>query len=166
MLPWVLDIPSPILHIPERSSLFRMTEPVPNLYAVSEEGPMQEILITAGPVSVRAVLHNTPTAREIGKVLPLHGITQTWGEEVYFTIPIQADLEPDARQDIEVGELGYWPTGPAFCVFFGPTPASTGGKPKAYSPVNIIGRIRGDPGVLKDVPEGIAVVVLAVEEHP
>ncbi|HPI92233.1 MAG TPA: cyclophilin-like fold protein [Deltaproteobacteria bacterium] len=127
---------------------------------------MQEILITAGHIYVRAVLSNSPTAREIGKVLPIHGITQTWGEEVYFTIPIRAELEPDARQDIEVGELGYWPTGPAFCIFFGPTPASTGGKPRAYSPVNIIGRVSGDPSVLKDVPEGAVVVVQAVEEHP
>ena len=120
---------------------------------------MHEIRITAGRVSIRALLHETPTVREILKVLPVRCITQLWGEEIYFTIPLKADLEPRARQDVEVGELGYWPEGPAFCIFFGPTPVSTGTEPRAYSPVNIIGRVTGDPSAFKDIPAGSGIMV-------
>lgn len=99
---------------------------------------MKEIRITTGRVSIRAMLNDTPAAREVINALPLRGTIQTWGEEIYFSIPVRAPREPGARQDVEVGELGYWPDGPAFCIFFGPTPASTGRSPRAYSPVNII----------------------------
>jgi hypothetical protein len=65
----------------------------------------------------------------------------TWGDEVYFDIPVEMGLEPDARAEVEVGELGYWPTGNAFCIFFGSTPASSGDTPVAASRVNILGRV-------------------------
>lgn len=120
---------------------------------------MHDILITAGHVSLRAVLGNTPTARELLKILPVQGITQLWGDEIYFTVPLKSALEHDAREEVEVGELGYWPEGPALCIFFGPTPVSTGKKPRAYSPVNIVGRIIDDMSALKDIPAGTAIVV-------
>ena len=130
---------------------------------------MHDILITAEHVSIRAVLHDTPTAREILKILPLSETVHLWGEEIYFTIPLKAVLEPDAREDIEIGELGYWPAGPAFCIFFGATPASAGEKPRAYSPVTVIGRVLGDPTPLKTVVEGAKITVEAItdrrEEH-
>jgi uncharacterized protein len=127
---------------------------------------MHEIRITAGRVSIRALLHETPTVREILKILPVRGITQLWGEEIYFTIPLEADLEPRAGQDVKVGELGYWPEGPAFCIFFGPTPVSTGTEPKAYSPVNIIDRVTGDPSAFKDITAGADIVVEDLGESP
>jgi hypothetical protein len=125
---------------------------------------MHEIHITAGHVSIKAVLHDTPTASEIIRILPIRGTVQLWGEEIYFTIPMKTGLEADARLDAEVGELGYWPAGPALCIFFGPTPASTGPKPRAYSPVNIVGRVMGDPAVLKGIPEGAEILVTSVKE--
>lgn len=119
---------------------------------------MHEILITSGHVSIRAILYETPSAREILKILPVRGTTQLWGDEIYFTVPIYTDLESDSKQDVEPGDLGYWPDGPALCLFFGPTPASTGPAPRAYSPVNIIGRITGDLATLKDIPSGSEIV--------
>lgn len=126
---------------------------------------MHEILITSGYVSIRAILNETPSAREILKILPVRGTTQLWGNEIYFTIPISTDLESDAKQDVEPGDLGYWPDGPAMCLFFGPTPASTGPAPRAYSPVNIIGRITGDFSALKDIPSGSEIVAEKFLDH-
>ncbi|MBU4258656.1 MAG: hypothetical protein KKH45_04630, partial [Proteobacteria bacterium] len=67
---------------------------------------------------------------------------------------LELDLENDARAEVEVGDLGYWPSGPAFCIFFGPTPVSRDEKPRAYSPVNIFGRIIGDSTQFKTVSNG------------
>lgn len=83
--------------------------------------------------------------------LPFEGSANVWGEEIYFDIPVQIQEAPDARADVEVGELGYWPVGSAFCIFFGPTPVSVDAKPRAYSPVNIFGRLVEDPLPLKSV---------------
>jgi hypothetical protein len=69
-----------------------------------------------------------------------------WGEEIYFSIPVKVEEAPNARQDVTVGELGYWPVGAAFCIFFGPTPASIGKRPRAYSNVNPFGKLEGDEG--------------------
>lgn len=120
---------------------------------------MAEIRILAGNIAVSAVLLDTPTARQIEAAMPLEGSANVWGDEIYFDVPIQADLEPDARQEVAVGDLGYWPMGPAFCIFFGPTPVSTGEAPKAYSPVNVFGRVSGDASVFKQVPQGTRVRV-------
>ena len=117
------------------------------------------IRITAGEVSLLAELNQSPTARMIGEALPFEGTANTWGDEVYFEIPVEADLEPDARAEVEVGELGYWPVGRALCIFFGPTPASTDDRPRAYSPVNIVGRVVGDATVARNIRDGMRVRV-------
>ncbi len=105
---------------------------------------MNKITITAGQVSLEAELNDSPTAQQIWDALPIIGAANTWGDEIYFKIPVTAPQASDARAEVEVGELGYWPVGRAFCIFFGPTPASTDDRPRAYSPVNIIGRVLGD----------------------
>lgn len=115
------------------------------------------IAITAGSVTLEAELNDSPTARMIWDALPISGRANTWGDEIYFEIPVQADEAAEARADVEVGELGYWPMGDAFCVFFGPTPASTGDKPRAASPVNIVGRVLGDVSALRRVSAGATV---------
>lgn len=115
------------------------------------------IMIAAGPVTMEAELNESPTAQKIWDALPIFGQANVWGEEIYFKIPVQAEEAPDARADVEVGELGYWPTGEAFCVFFGPTPMSTGDKPRAASPVNIVGRVLGDAVEFGEVPAGATV---------
>ena len=101
------------------------------------------------------------TARAIYDSLPLNGLVNVWGHEIYFEIPLQLELEDDARQDVEVGDLAYWPSGPAFCIFFGPTPVSRGEVPRAYSPVNVFGRVKGDALVFKTVANGSRILIEA-----
>jgi len=115
---------------------------------------MKIINISIENLSISAELNNAATAQQILESLPLEGAVNVWGEEIYFGIPLEIDLESDARADVEVGDLGYWPSGPAFCIFFGPTPVSTDEKPRAYSPVNIFGHILGDATQFKAVLNG------------
>ncbi len=114
----------------------------------------RRIRITAGQVELRAELNDSQTANAIYDALPITGHGNRWGEEIYFEIPVDVALEPGASEDVEVGSLGYWPPGKAFCIFFGPTPASSGDEPKAASPVNTIGRVNENVRELKDVPHG------------
>jgi hypothetical protein len=118
-----------------------------------------KITITAGNLSLPAELNDNPTAQQIAAALPIEGKANIWGDEIYFEIPVIADQEPDARPEVEVGELGYWPVGHAFCIFYGPTPVSTDEKPRAYSPVNIIGRVLGDATQFKGTPNGSTVKI-------
>ena len=121
----------------------------------------RQIIIIAGDITVDAELNDSETASRIFDLLPLEGRASVWGEEIYFDIPLQLAAEADARSEVEVGELGYWPAGPAFCIFFGPTPMSTGDQPRAYSPVNVFGRVIGDAKQLVAVPNGAPVRVTA-----
>ena len=116
-----------------------------------------QITITAGNVSLPAELNDTPTAQQIAAALPIEGRANIWGDEIYFEIPVIAEQEADARAGVEVGELGYWPVGHAFCIFYGPTPVSTDDKPRAYSPVNILGRVLGDATLFRGTPNGATV---------
>ena len=118
---------------------------------------MRQIRITAGDVTASAELFDGPTADAIWDALPLEAAANTWGHEIYFAIPVTADAEPDARADVAAGDLGYWPPGQAFCIFFGRTPASTSDAPRAASPVNIIGRVIGDAAVFRAVRSGAQV---------
>ena len=120
---------------------------------------MNRIVIAAGSLRVEAELNDGPTARQIWAALPIEGSASTWGDEIYFEIPVVAGQEPDARAGVEVGELGYWPVGHAFCIFFGPTPVSTDDRPRAYSPVNILGRVLGDATVFRAVKSGATVQI-------
>ena len=106
-----------------------------------------------------AELNDSPTATKIWQVLPVEGAANVWGDEVYFEIPVDTPQASTARQDMDIGELGYWPVGRAFCVFFGPTPVSTGEQPRAYSPVNPVGRILGDATLLRSVRDGDVVTL-------
>lgn len=119
----------------------------------------KKILITAGNIAVEAKLNDSPTAKLIAQALPIKGKAQRWGEEIYFSIPVKAELEDKSREVVEAGELGYWPPGRAFCIFFGPTPASQGDEIRAASPVNIIGKIIADCSKLTQVPAGANVTL-------
>jgi hypothetical protein len=120
---------------------------------------MDEILIEVENISMKAELLDTPTAQKIGAALPLEGSVNVWGDEIYFDIPLSIEQEPGASQDVEIGDLGYWPAGPAFCIFFGPTPVSTGEQPRAYSPVNVFGRILGESKQFKGVSNGATIKI-------
>ncbi len=122
---------------------------------------MRRIKITAGSVTAEAVLNDTPTADAIWEALPIEARANTWGDEIYFAIPVHLE-EQDAQEVVEKGDLGYWPPGHAFCIFFGPTPASRGDEIRPASPVNVFGKIVGDPAVFKKVRSGEKIVVEAV----
>ena len=123
----------------------------------------REIKITAGGVLVTGKLFETATAEAIVKALPITGQAQRWGGEIYFSIPVSAELEADAREVLEAGELGYWPTGNALCIFFGKTPASQGDEIRAASDVNVFGRVSEGLGSLDEVANGAEVVVELIE---
>ena len=105
----------------------------------------RKIRITAGSVRVEAELTQSETADAFWEALPITGSANVWGEEIYFQVPVDAPLEASAREEMEVGEIAYWPPGSAFCIFFGRTPASVDDAPRAASPVNPLGRVAGDP---------------------
>jgi len=97
---------------------------------------------------------STPTVNALVDKLPFKSKAETWGDEVYFSAPFHAPREPDSRMEMEVGDVAFWPDGDAIAVFFGPTPISQGTAPMAYSPCNILGRVMGDPTVLRAVKPG------------
>jgi uncharacterized protein len=117
------------------------------------------ITITAGTVEVFATLSACATADAIWNALPLKSTASTWGDEIYFDISVQANLDDTAREVVEKGDLGYWPSGPAFCIFFGPTPMSRGNEIRPASAVNVFGKVAGDLSDLKKVRSGSAIVV-------
>jgi len=123
---------------------------------------MRKITIEAGNIVLEAELNETTTAEIIYNSLPLEGSAIIWGEEIYFGTGIGVKEEPTAIEEVELGTLAYWPVGAAFCIFFGPTPVSTGNKPRAYSPVNVFGKIKGNAKLLKSVRQGENVVVKPV----
>lgn len=118
-----------------------------------------KILIKAGDVATQGVLNDSPTAAAIWEALPITGKANTWGDEIYFAVPVKTELEATARETVDMGDLGYWPPGRAFCIFFGPTPASTGTEIRPASAVNIIGRVEGDPTIFKKVKDGARVQI-------
>ena len=97
-----------------------------------------------GQIKARLLSDKNPeTCRAIWEKLPLELNLSRWGEELYGEIPVSAERE-NSQVDCEVGDIGYWPDGNSFCIFFGPTPVSKDDKPKAASPVNIFAKIEGD----------------------
>jgi hypothetical protein len=120
---------------------------------VNDEWPLR-IRIRWPKGSVVAALDRTPTAERLIAVLPVDAIADTWGEEVYFGVPVAAPLEPGAREIVVPGTVCYWPPGNALALPFGPTPISCGDECRLASPCNVLGRIEGDASVLKSVRVG------------
>lgn len=116
------------------------------------------IRISAGAVAVGARLNASRTAEAIWDALPLEAKAETWGEEIYFGIGL--DLKEESpKAVVDVGDLGYWPPGQAFCIFFGPTPASRGDEIRPASPVSLVGRVVGDAAVFRKVRAGTRVQI-------
>ncbi|MEE2709189.1 MAG: cyclophilin-like fold protein [Gemmatimonadota bacterium] len=115
---------------------------------------MSAITITVNHISLSADLNESPTAQQILDNLPIEFSGSLWGEEIYGSIPVDAASEADARADVEIGTLAYWPPSSAFCIFYGPTPASNCDQPRAASPVNIVGCITDDTTVLRHITSG------------
>jgi hypothetical protein len=123
----------------------------------------RRIRVRAGRITATAVLDDSRTAQAIWDALPLRCEGNRWGDEIYFSIPVRLD-EEDAQPTVSAGDLGYWPPGTAFCIFFGPTPVSRGGEIRPASPVNVFGHLEGDPTIFTAVPDRSAVVVEKAEE--
>jgi hypothetical protein len=117
-----------------------------------------KIKITAGNVSMEAELNDSSTAHMIWNALPIEKHGNTWGDEIYFPIPVKAQ-EENAKAVVENGDIAYWPPGSAFCIFFGPTPASRGNEIRPASPVNVVGKLLGEPEEFKSVSNGEKVTI-------
>jgi hypothetical protein len=120
---------------------------------------MHRLRITAGKTTFEVALNDTPTAEALIEALPFESRAQTWGEELYFEVPVNANLEPEARQIVEPGTVCFWVEGSALALPYGPTPISTDGKPKLVARCNLLGRIVGDPRLLAAVRAGDKVKV-------
>ncbi len=112
----------------------------------------------AGGVEATAVLNDSSTADKLWDALPITSEGSTWGDEIYFRVPVEAE-EDDAQEVVSMGDVAFWPPGQALCLFFGPTPASRGDEIRAASPVNVVGRIEGDATIFKQVKSGATVMV-------
>jgi len=111
-----------------------------------------------GSVEAEMMGENPETAEAVWDTLPIEGVAERWGDEVYFSTPIEV-REENAREQVEVGEVAYWPPGRAICIFFGPTPVSRGGEIRAASPVNVFARILGDATIFRRVRMGERILV-------
>ena len=114
-----------------------------------------------GPVDATLTTENPETAKAFLEALPIHGNANTWGDEIYFTVPVDAG-EENGKTVVEMGDIAYWPPGNAFCIFFGPTPMSRGDEIRPASAVNVFGRIEGDPKIFKKVRSGDEVTLESV----
>ena len=117
----------------------------------------RKIKISVGKLELAASLNDTKTAARVYEALPITSTVNTWGDEIYFTIPVDVGLE-NAKELVELGDIGYWPPGKAMCLFFGRTPISKGDEIRPASPVNIIGKIEGDLKLLKKVKDGEEII--------
>ena len=123
----------------------------------------RRIIIEAGQIASEAILAESETAKAIWDSLPIESTCNTWGDEVYFSIPVSLPLDETAKETVDIGDLGYWPTGKALCIFFGPTPTSEGDEIRPASAVNIVGKIVGDSKIFKKISAGKKVQVKRVE---
>ena len=123
----------------------------------------RRIRIRAGAVTVTATLEDSPTADAVWDALPITGQVQTWGDEIYFSIPVEAAEADNAQATVDKGAVAYWPPGSALCLFWGPTPMSRGDEIRPASPVNVLGTMDGDPTVLAQAPYGAEIVVERAE---
>lgn len=124
---------------------------------------MARIRIAWQSNEVTAELRDTPTARALLAALPIRSDASTWGEEVYFRVPVSARLESDARQVVEAGSVCFWVQGTSLALPFGATPISKAGECRLVTPCNVLGRIVGDPRALSSVVDGDAVRVSLIE---
>ncbi len=108
----------------------------------------REVTVRVGELEVKAWFDETDTATKVFDVLPITANVNVWGDEIYFTIPVETGLE-DAREIVNIGDIAYWPQGNALCVFLGRTPISEADEIRPISPVNVIGGIEGDGGLFQ-----------------
>lgn len=118
----------------------------------------RQIKITVANVTATATLNDTGVADAIWHACPIKSVARTWGDEIYFDIGVDVANE-QPQPTVEMGDIAYWPPGPAFCIFFGPTPMSSGEEIRPASPVTVFGKIDGDPTIFKSASGGTAITV-------
>ncbi|HLZ07078.1 MAG TPA: cyclophilin-like fold protein [Chloroflexota bacterium] len=119
-----------------------------------------KLQIQAGDVAASAQLNDTPTAQAIWRALPIEAQASTWGDEIYFSIPVNQPVDHGVEV-VNLGDLAYWPPGKAFCIFSGPTPMSRGDEIRPASAVNVVGHLDGDPEKFRKVRSGTRIVLEA-----
>ncbi len=120
---------------------------------------MKKLKITLGDVVLEAELFDTPTAHALYEAAPFQASANTWGEEVYFSVPVNMAEEADAREVMEPGDMAYWPAGNAIAIGYGRTPVSRGDEIRLAAPCNVWGRALGDVKQLSSVPAGASISV-------
>lgn len=118
---------------------------------------MRRMRMEIGGIVIHAGLADTPTADAIWDTLPFSARAMTWGEEVYFSVPVDMPVEAGARAVVEAGEMAYWPDGSAIAIGFGETPISAPGEIRLASPCNIWGHAEDDVTLLKPVRSGASI---------
>jgi len=119
---------------------------------------MRKIKIKTEKVEMEAELNETKTAELIWENLPIESKVNTWGEEIYFPVPVVASLE-NGVEIVKEGDIAYWPEGHCFCIFFGKTPISTDKEIRPASPVNLVGKLLGNPKEWKKVNTGEEIII-------
>jgi hypothetical protein len=119
----------------------------------------KQIKIVVGDIEAKASLNDTVTAGKVWDILPFTSRAMLWGDEIYFDIPMKIDLEKDAKATVNLGDLAYWPDGPAMCIFLGKTPVSRGNEIRAASAVNVFGKINDVKALLGKVKSGEKITI-------
>ena len=118
----------------------------------------RKIRIKVGVIKAAAELNDTRTAQAIWETLPIKGRVNLWGDEIYFSIPLSLELEL-GQELVSMGDLGYWPQGNAFCIFFGPTLISQGDEIRPASPVTVFGKVISDPTIFRKAAAGMEITI-------
>jgi hypothetical protein len=117
-----------------------------------------KVIFKTSKLTIQGKFNDSQAALKIYEKLPLEAKANTWGEEIYFEIPVHCPPE-NATLEVEVGDIAYWPEGSCLCIFFGRTPVSTSNKPRPASEVNIVGKVTGKLSILKNIKSGDKITV-------
>ena len=123
----------------------------------------RQIQISTGNLTLAATLNELDTANQLWESLPISGRVQIWGDEIYFSIPLNVGEELGSQETVQAGTVAYWPPGSALCLFWGPTPISAPGEIRPASAVNVVGILDNDPNLLAEVPSQAEIIIEKIE---
>ena len=123
----------------------------------------RQIQISTGNLTLAATLNELETANQLWESLPVTGRVQIWGDEIYFSIPLNVEEELGSQETVQAGTVAYWPPGSALCLFWGPTPISAPGEIRPASAVNVVGILDNDPNLLAEVPSQAEIIIEKIE---
>ena len=123
----------------------------------------RQIQISTGNLTLAATLNELETANQLWESLPITGRVQIWGDEIYFSIPLNVEEELGSQETVQAGTVAYWPPGSALCLFWGPTPISAPGEIRPASAVNVVGILDNDSNLLAEVPSQAEIIIEKIE---